>query len=303
MRVSLRVLKRAWYLRRTRRNDVAVCFFLEQSNGDFTSFAHVTRRRDVGAGMGKLLNKYKNGRGLYENSRATATMFAADKERRDAERRRGGAGATSSTGASAISKDRAKKQWKSRGGTKQRAVRALRMSSKGHRALTADEVAKMISSVLQPRRAKYGGQGLAKDSTYVNIASDTFLDDFTELFDEHVDGFNGKSYVKMGKSQEDMLWKQKLREKLNNKKNQGGGGGGGGGDGVKTLSSKEKQSLPKDDALFRIVGKSPKKHKQQQESAVITPKTKVNVDLQAQAIAAYRALKAKKQAFQNVKKR
>ena len=250
----------------------------------------------MGAGLGKLLNKYKNGRGLYENSRATATMFAADKERRDAERRRGGAGATSSTGTSAVSKDRAKKQWKSRGGTKQRAVRALRMSSKGHRALTSDEVAKMISSVLQPKRAKYGGQGLAKDSTYVNIASDTFLDDFTELFDEHVDGFNGKSYVKMGKSQEDMLWKQKLREKLN--KNQGGGG-----DGVKTLSSKEKQSLPKDDALFRIVGNPPKKHKQQQESAVITPKTKVNVDLQAQAIAAYRALKAKKQAFQNVKKR
>ena len=269
------------------------CVYSPEMEFNTTFALHSPARR--GVSMGKLLNKYKNGRGLYENSRATAAIFAADKERRDAERRRGGAGA-SSTAPSSMAKDRAKKQWKSRGGAKQRAVRALRMSSKGHRALTSDEVAKMIQAVLQPRKAKYGGQGFAKESTYVNIASDTFLDDFAELFDEHIDGFNGKSYVKMGKSQEDMLWKQKLRDKLKTQ--------GGGVEKKATTTSKEKLSLPKDDTLFRIVGKPPKKYKQQQDSAVITPRTKVNVDLQAQAIAAYRALKAKKQASShNVKKR
>ena len=100
-------------------------------------------------------------------------------------------------------------------------MRALRASAHGHRALTAREVEACIAPVLQPIRAKYGGQGLAKTSTYVNIANETFLEEFTVLFDEHVDGFNGKSYVKMGKAQEDMLWKRKLREKR-----LGGGGGG-----------------------------------------------------------------------------
>jgi len=142
------------------------------------------------------------------------------------------------------------------------------MSSKGHRALTAEEVRKMIAPALTPTRAKYGGQGFARASTYVNIASEHFLDEFTELFDEHIDGFNGKSYVKMGKSQEDMLWKQKLREK-----------GARGGEGT---------SAPQ-----KVVDGG-QKHKHRDERVLGTLKTVVDADLRAQAIAAYRKLKAAK---------
>ena len=170
--------------------------------------------------MGKLLKKYARGRGLPENAEHTARTFdAARAARAEAKRRESGAGTSSSArGKTTTTKT---KKWSSRGGAKPRLMRALRASAHGHRALTAREVEACIAPVLQPIRAKYGGQGLAKTSTYVNIASETFLEEFTVLFDEHVDGFNGKSYVKMGKAQEDMLWKRKLREKR-----LGGGGGG-----------------------------------------------------------------------------
>ena len=177
--------------------------------------------------MGKLLKKYARGRGLPENAEHTARTFdAARAARAEAKRRESGAGTSSSargkttTTTTTTTKTKTKK-WSSRGGAKPRLMRALRASAHGHRALTAREVEACIAPVLQPIRAKYGGQGLAKTSTYVNIASETFLEEFTVLFDEHVDGFNGKSYVKMGKAQEDMLWKRKLREKR-----LGGGGGG-----------------------------------------------------------------------------
>ena len=174
--------------------------------------------------MGKLLKKYARGRGLPENAEHTARTFdAARAARAEAKRRESGAGTSSSARGKTTTKTKTKtKKWSSRGGAKPRLMRALRASAHGHRALTAREVEACIAPVLQPIRAKYGGQGLAKTSTYVNIASETFLEEFTVLFDEHVDGFNGKSYVKMGKAQEDMLWKRKLREKR-----LGGGGGGG----------------------------------------------------------------------------
>jgi hypothetical protein len=89
-------------------------------------------------------------------------------------------------------------------------MRALRVSAHGHRALTEKEVEKLIQPVLEAKRAKFGGQGFARTSTFINIAREDFLEAFTELFDEHIDGFNGKSYVKMGKAQEDMLWKAKV---------------------------------------------------------------------------------------------
>jgi len=172
--------------------------------------------------MGKLLKKYAHGRGLPENAERTARTFDAERAARaEAARRGSGARASSAstvfggkTTTSKTTTSKSKKStWSSRGGAKPRLMRALRVSAHGHRALTTREVDAVIAPVLQPVRAKYGGQGLAKTSTYVNIASETFLEEFTVLFDEHVDGFNGKSYVKMGKAQEDMLWKQKLREK------------------------------------------------------------------------------------------
>ena len=150
-------------------------------------------------------------------------------------------------------------------------MRALRVSAHGHRALTTREVDAVIAPVLQPVRAKYGGQGLAKTSTYVNIASETFLEEFTVLFDEHVDGFNGKSYVKMGKAQEDMLWKQKLREKRRLD-----------GDASDAVAAKKASTT---------VGKA----RVREAATNAVGATTSNVDsARESAIAAYRALKAKK---------
>lgn len=228
--------------------------------------------------MGKLLKKYSYGRGLPSNSAHTAATFEAEREKKRAlaQGRRPNPALVDPTTASSSPSARAgksQKQWKSRGGAKPRLMRALRVSAHGHRALTEKEVEKLIAPVLEPRRAKFGGQGFARSSTFLNIARDDFLDAFTELFDEHIDGFNGKSYVKMGKAQEDMLWKQKLREKA-------------------AASVVVGRAMPPKDFATR----REKKRKHMTDSpASMTPKTKVDTDLQAQAIAAYRALKAKKQ--------
>ena len=105
------------------------------------------------------------------------------------------------------------KKWKSkRAGAKERRIRILR-SLPLSRALTEQELAKMFKTVLQPVRAKYGGAGFAKPSVYVDISDEYFSEKFQELFDEHVDGFGGKSLTKMGKKNEEMLWKQRLKEK------------------------------------------------------------------------------------------
>jgi hypothetical protein len=64
----------------------------------------------------------------------------------------------------------------------------------------------MINPVLQPVKAKYSGQGLAKGSVFVDIAAPDFRDTLEELYDEHIDGFSGKSYKKMGNAQDNMEW-------------------------------------------------------------------------------------------------
>ena len=105
------------------------------------------------------------------------------------------------------------KKWKSkRAGAKERRIRISR-SLPLSRALTEQELSKMFKTVLQPVRAKYGGAGFAKPSVYVDISDEYFSEKFQELFDEHVDGFGGKSLTKMGKKNEEMLWKQRLKEK------------------------------------------------------------------------------------------
>ena len=53
--------------------------------------------------------------------------------------------------------------------------------------------------MLQPVKAKYGGAGLAKPSVFLNIGEPGFNEAFEELYDEHVEGFSGKSFKKMGK--------------------------------------------------------------------------------------------------------
>ena len=113
---------------------------------------------------------------------------------------------------------REKFKWKGRAGKAVKARTAvihpaLKPLPKG-RDLTPTEVNKMINPVLQPIKAKYSGQGLAKKSVFVNIAAPDFNDTLRELYDEHVEGFSGKSYKKMGNAQDNMLWRQRLKAKV-----------------------------------------------------------------------------------------
>ena len=108
-------------------------------------------------------------------------------------------------------------KWKARAGKAVRARTqpthpAMRPLPKG-RELTPDEVRKLIAPVLQPVRAKYGGQGFAKPSAFVNIAADGVDARIRALYDEHVDGFSGKSYKKMGNAQDMMEWRVRLKAK------------------------------------------------------------------------------------------
>ena len=244
--------------------------------------------------MGKLLKKYAHGRGLPENAAHTAATYDEERRRRDEARRRSGGASTSefvSRDARAGASSQGKR-WKSRGGAKPRLMRALRVSAHGHRALTKQEVDALIVPVLQPRKAKYGGQGLAKPSTFVNIASENFFDEFESLFDEHIEGFNGKSYVKMGKSREDMLWKQKLRDKQKKKQNAAEGG---------SEAMKSGSRADDGEAERKRAKKKMKLAAERAAAMAPTPTVRVDADLQAQAIAAYRALKAKKAAMQTLK--
>jgi hypothetical protein len=111
----------------------------------------------------------------------------------------------------------AKFKWKARAGKAVKARAnpvhpAMRSLPKG-RELTPAEVRKMLHPVLQPVRAKYSGQGLAKPSVYLDIADPEFNAKVRELYDEHVDGFSGKSYKKMGNAQDMMEWRVRLKEK------------------------------------------------------------------------------------------
>ena len=108
-------------------------------------------------------------------------------------------------------------KWKARAGKAVRARTqpthaAMRPLAKG-RVLTPDETRKLIAPVLQPVRAKYGGQGFAKPSAFVDIASDDKDAVIRALYDEHVDGFSGKSYKKMGNAQDMMEWRVRLKAK------------------------------------------------------------------------------------------
>jgi hypothetical protein len=112
------------------------------------------------------------------------------------------------------SNNKKESKWKNRraGQQKERRIRILR-SEPIARALTENEIEKMFKRCLQPKKAKYGGAGFARESMYININDESFLEKFQTTFDEHVEGFNSgrKSFSKLGK--EEMLWKQKLKEK------------------------------------------------------------------------------------------
>ena len=107
-----------------------------------------------------------------------------------------------------------KHKWKGRAGKAVRArEEAKRPGFERGRELTVAEVAKMMAPVIQPVRAKYSGQGFAKPSCFLELRDANFSERLTQLYDEHVDGFTGKSFQKMGNAQDNMLWRQRLKAK------------------------------------------------------------------------------------------
>ena len=186
-------------------------------------------------------------------------------------------------------------KWKARAGKAVRARTqpthaAMRPLAKG-RVLTPDETRKLIAPVLQPVRAKYGGQGFAKPSAFVDIAVDDKDAVIRALYDEHVDGFSGKSYKKMGNAQDMMEWRVRLKAKAEREGNRGTARSaarargrrrrGGGGGGRRKLSRKQKKKAAQ-------MGLS-----SEAMLALQTSKVRVRVDdgLRNDAIEAYRAMR------------
>eukprot|EP00055_Hartaetosiga_balthica_P017885 m.124527 g.124527 ORF g.124527 m.124527 type:complete len:310 (+) comp9425_c11_seq1:26-955(+) len=63
---------------------------------------------------------------------------------------------------------------------------------------------------LQPRAGGYGGQGFSKETTWIPLLTPTWLDEFEEAYDEHIEGFSGKAFSKSVKRQRnaEMTWKK-----------------------------------------------------------------------------------------------
>ena len=197
-------------------------------------------------------------------------------------------------------------KWKGRAGKAVRARTqpthpAMRPLAKG-RELTADEVRKLIAPVLQPVRAKYGGQGFAKPSTFVDIASDDKDDVIRALYDEHVDGFSGKSYKKMGNAQDMMEWRVRLKAKAERE-----GTAVARGKRLRETEGVDGNEASADASVSRAVAGEKLSRKQKKKAAQMglsseamlalqTSKVRVRVDdgLRNDAIEAYRAMRRAK---------
>ena len=189
------------------------------------------------------------------------------------------------------------KKWKTkRAGAKERRIRILR-SLPLSRALTEQELAKMFKTVLQPVRAKYGGAGFAKPSVYVDISDEYFSEKFQELFDEHVEGFGGKSLVKMGK--EEMLWQKRLKEKQGREKNDDNSNSGTNTNDNNNYRSKKRRSIKRgeenaDDAVNAPLSRKQRKLALRRGEVVLDSDKKISdtkamSELQKQALAAAEA--------------
>mmetsp|Transcript_34140 Transcript_34140/g.106938 ORF Transcript_34140/g.106938 Transcript_34140/m.106938 type:complete len:160 (-) Transcript_34140:209-688(-) len=70
---------------------------------------------------------------------------------------------------------------------------------------------------LLPKQTAYGGMGFARDSEWLSLRDEDFMEKFTVLYEAHVDfGSTGKAFLKGMKRErdKDMLWRQKLKEKM-----------------------------------------------------------------------------------------
>ena len=70
-------------------------------------------------------------------------------------------------------------------------------------------------SLIQPRRNDYGGIGLARASLYLPFVDPAFFPKLEEEFNEHIEGFYGRTHTKAMKRQlgKDMLWRKMAEQK------------------------------------------------------------------------------------------
>eukprot|EP01134_Creolimax_fragrantissima_P000687 CFRG0687T1 len=66
--------------------------------------------------------------------------------------------------------------------------------------------------LLQPRSRTYGGMGLAKPSVWIDCTDTNFMENFQEIYKEHINGFaSGAASFKGRQKDENMLWRQRLK--------------------------------------------------------------------------------------------
>ena len=263
----------------------------------------------------EILTRKTRRMGLLKQYRAKSTTFrdgksAADfvskessfdkinnKNRRADDSKRASSTTSFSNNGGDDKKQQQVKKWKTkRAGAKERRIRILR-SLPLSRALTEQELAKMFKTVLQPVRAKYGGAGFAKPSVYVDISDEYFSEKFQELFDEHVEGFGGKSLVKMGK--EEMLWQKRLKEKQGREKNDDNSNSGTNTNDNNNYRSKKRRSIKRGEENADAAANAPLSRKQRKlalrrgevvlDSDKKISDTKAISELQKQALAAAEA--------------
>eukprot|EP01051_Picozoa_sp_SAG22_P013527 SAG22_NODE_1527_length_4219_cov_8.734466_2_plen_301_part_00 len=95
---------------------------------------------------------------------------------------------------------------------------------------------------VQPRHKDYNGQGLARESVFIQLGQADFMDDFAALYAEHVEQWS-RRHLKKHKSDQDlgMEWRVRLQEKQRREAAGGGGGGGGAGSGGDTDSQRKRK--------------------------------------------------------------
>lgn len=162
--------------------------------------------------------------------------------------------------------------------------------------LSAKEVRKRVSRVLQPGRARYNGQGVAKPSVFLDMGAPDFGEALAATFAEHVAGWAKKDFRKVSKAQEQptMLWHQRLQAKQQQERGQergqerqerrpqhAGGGGVAGGSRRQEGGRGKRGGVAPAEAPPR---------------AAKAPKLAVNADARQAAIDAYRAMKARQHA-------
>jgi hypothetical protein len=154
--------------------------------------------------MGKNRNKFKQDEAGSKTRPAGVTKTAASKEnsKQQQQSRGGGPSAVRSGGGGNVVDGKS-------------SASAVREPSAPSSSSEFQKEGPPFKLAVQPVKAKYGGMGFAKPSTFVNLHDSEFNEKFEALFYEHIKGWAGFSYTKARKKQEQgqMLWKQRLLAK------------------------------------------------------------------------------------------